>query len=56
MSTVSGVTQLDDYRPHFTAMVECGYCHHKWAAAYLATTDQLQCPHCYEFVDVSDSK
>lgn len=45
----TNVVEIGDYRPHYTAPVEC-QCGHRWQAVYPETATALECSKCGEFV------
>jgi hypothetical protein len=49
VSEGAGIVHLDDFRPHYSASVECG-CGYRWQAVYPEDATKLECAKCGAFV------
>jgi hypothetical protein len=51
---LSGVTKLDDHRPHLAGQAACGGCGYQWTSIIMALseTPMLECPQCSQMLGI----
>lgn len=45
---MADVVEIADFRPHYTASLECPLCAHAWIAVFPASCKVLDCPACLQ--------